>query len=223
MMQDAKANVNAVYAARYINERGYNRNTVEIALHQVIGSRRGKDKEKDTKERLRLMMLLLDAGADINNERKELVQEHVEVESPTDDPREDGYIPSVRCIPRRETPLLMAIRLGLAEEARLLVLRGADTSAKYHYGKETKTAEELAAGNEELLAALHCKWQPQYHRLYPASVRQSIFTALCVIKRQAWPLPVELVHQIFQWVATPPAAKDTEKVKDEGQEEAQEF
>ncbi|KAL6071212.1 hypothetical protein QOT17_006452 [Balamuthia mandrillaris] len=231
---DAKADVNVRHTAVYHNERGYNSNTSATALHKAISAfarlpktqstssndyeNEGEDAEqawnKKHKEGLRVIALLLQAGAEIDAQRKELVQEHVEVNSPTDDPRDPAFIPSVRCVPRTETPLLQALRLGCADLVRLLVAHGADTSATYLYGEEApRSALQMAldfdsrGGGEEkggeMVAALRCRWEPQYSALYPEEVRARLFTTLCMAKRLAWPLPAELLHLILRWVASP--------------------
>jgi len=205
---DAGANIDAVYTARYNNERGYNQNTEERALHMIIsGKQRGKSEDPKMKtNQLRVLLLLLEAGADVNAVRKELVQEHVEVESPTDDPRDGGFIPSVRCVPRRETPVHQAIRLGRPDIVRMLVSHGANpNSCQYTYGAETKSAHEMAAAaGPEMVEALQCQWAPKHHQLYAAQVRGRIFTALCIAKREKWPLDPELLHLVLYWIASPP-------------------
>lgn len=156
---------------------------------------------------LRLLLLLLEAGADVHARRYELVQEHVEVESPTDDPRDDRFVSSVRCVPRKESPLLLAIRVGRPDIVRMLLAFGADPSVcKYEYGKEVqKTAEQMAAdAGPEMVEALTGKWEPRHHSLFPSRVRRSVFTTLCVAKRQQWHLPPELVYVIIGWLVRPP-------------------
>jgi len=185
----------------------------------VIRAKERRGGDIDSNKQLRLLRLLLEAGANADAPRKELVQEHLDVESPHDDPRSAGFISSVRCVPRRETPLLMAIRTGQHDVVRMLVSHGADPYAsKYHYGKEVeKTALEMAiAAGPEMMDALQCKWESRYFSLFPAQVRRNIFIALCIATRQAWPLPPELLHVIFTKIASPPfpkLAKEASKVK----------
>jgi len=156
---------------------------------------------------MRVLILLIEAGADVNAKRSELVQEQVDVESPTDDPRDDSFISSVRCVPRCETPIIQAIRLGHPDIVRVLVSHGANPDASpFTYGKEPpKSAHEMAtAAGPEMVEALQCRWTPQHHRFYSAQVRRQIFTTLCVAKREKWPLDPELVQLICHWIASPP-------------------
>ena len=188
------------------NEYGFNQDTQETALNQIIGkgeyNRVGDDgsvEQLETRKKLLLVItLLIDLGADIDAYRKELVQEF--------NPMRRG--------PRRETAFLQVIRLRQLNLVRLFRSYGADISATYKYfDSPDKSAYELAAeAGQETLKALQCVWEPRYHSFYAAGVRQDIFVALCVAKREQWPLPREVLYMVLQWIGCPPFAIRFKKI-----------
>jgi len=192
---DVGVDVNAVHILKGLNatDPASRRDTEETALHMAI--------RNDKEDRLKVILLLLEAGANPNAQRRELVNVYS---------KEQGW----RNIPTKDTPILLAIRLNLPNIVRVLVSHGADTSATYHYGTEqppVTAAERAAKAGPEMVEALRCRWEPQYHRYYPALVRQRIFTILCVAKKQKWGFDPELVLLICQWAAFPTCYKEAPK------------
>lgn len=192
---DASAQVDAVASEHFNNERGYNRHTEETALHQSCA-----------KGDLAMCALLLARGADVNAIRKDLKQEHTGVDSPTDDPRDDSFVPSVRCVPIRETALHIAIQKQHVNLTTLLVCAGADASIPRNFYSgdlgdaendwSDTSAEELCNKDAELLKALKTEWTPETHHLFPADVRASVEAALIIARRQEWPLPDTVLMRV---------------------------
>jgi len=152
VLLEARADANAVRKETYHNERGYNRNEVESSLH--IASKSGD---------VALLALLMEHGANVHTTRKELVHEEVARSDPegTDDPRDDNFESSVRCVPVEETALHLAIRHGHPTAVALLVCAGADTNLAYKYGEKRTTPQELCQTQscvQQLQTALNVSW-----------------------------------------------------------------
>mmetsp|Transcript_63245 Transcript_63245/g.142239 ORF Transcript_63245/g.142239 Transcript_63245/m.142239 type:complete len:225 (-) Transcript_63245:76-750(-) len=191
---DAGAEVDALSTSHFDNERGYNEHTEETALHQACD-----------KGDLAMVSLLLARGADVNSTRELLEQVHVDVTSPTDDPRDDDYAPSVECVPVRETALHMALRREDSDLATLLVCAGADAACDRVRGEEQTPCTELCNGNETLIKALSAEWTPESHKFFPAKVRESVEAALMIARRQKWPLPENVLFSICALAASGPS------------------
>merc|ERR1712039_691857 len=105
-------------------------------------------------------------------------------ESPTDDPRAEGFVPHVICVPVEETALHIAIAKKDANLMVLLVSSGADATHPRIRGDAKSTPEELCKGDAALLEALRAEWTPKTHHLFPEQVREGVRTALLVAQRQ---------------------------------------
>jgi ankyrin repeat protein len=153
---------------------------------------------KLVEEDCEIVRLLLNAGADVNCLQQHIDNVHIQVESPTTDPREEGYIPSVKPTLVKQSALHIAIQADRPDIVTLLLAHGADLSAKYLYGDEVKTAWDLAATiGPHMYSALAGTWTPKNHRWYPLSFRQGVKTLLLCAQRQQWPLPKEMIHLII--------------------------
>jgi len=192
---DARADVDAIDSRHFANERGHNQATDETALHQAC-----------SKPDLAMAALLLARGADVNLVRRDLELVALDVDSPTDDPRDPEYVRSTECVPVRETALHLALRRGDADLVVLLVCAGADITCHRKRGGETFSCEDLCAGNESLLKALQTEWTPETHRLFPAKVRESVEAALQIARRQQWPLPETVLFRVCALAAGGPTA-----------------
>eukprot|EP00929_Paragymnodinium_shiwhaense_P035532 TRINITY_DN1915_c0_g1_i1.p1 TRINITY_DN1915_c0_g1~~TRINITY_DN1915_c0_g1_i1.p1 ORF type:complete len:384 (-),score=71.71 TRINITY_DN1915_c0_g1_i1:262-1413(-) len=210
---DAGAEVDAIHREEYQNERGYDRHVRETALHIACST-----------GNVAMCALLLAAGANVDAIRQDLVQEPTNVASPTDDPRDDAFISSVRCVRVDETALHIALRQRNASLTTMLVCAGADRSIARSYGSEAITCEEMiesiTGGDEDgstadapetsckadkstMLKALKTEWCPETHKLFPPDVRQCVETALKIAKRQEWPFPDTVLFRICALAAGP--------------------
>ncbi|CAJ1379659.1 unnamed protein product, partial [Effrenium voratum] len=188
---DHGARADAWSLEQFFNERGFNRNSAETALHLAC-------ERKD----LAVCALLLARGASVDAIRKRT--EHVDSgrRSPTDDPREDGFVPSVICVPIEETALHMAIMQKQPELVTLLVCAGAKELPRRR-GDASSSCRELCGEDFALLEALAAEWKPETHRLFPESVRESVKAALLVAQRQNWPVPENVLFKVCALAAGP--------------------
>lgn len=194
---DAGADVNAIAKEKADNERGFNRNKQETPLHRACDS--------GTPD-LAMCALLVARGANLNAVREDLDQVESGADSPTDDPREDGFVSSVICVPVTETALHMAIRNKAPDLVVLLVCAGADASIQRCYGEAKATCEDLCNGDAELLKALKAEWNQDTHMLFPPAVRKSVEAVLLIARRQQCPLPDTVLFQVCGMAAVPAAA-----------------
>jgi len=183
---DASADVNSVASDIFDNERGFNQHTEETALH--IACRLGS---------VGMVALLIAKGAQLNAVRKELIQEEAGLESPTDDPREEGFVSSVVCVPVEETALHVAIGIRNTDIMTVLVCSGAHRDIPKVRGRDAISPEELCGGDEALLRALRAEWSPEQHHLFPPDVRERVKAALLIAQRQQWNLPDTVLFQAF--------------------------
>ncbi|CAK0896218.1 unnamed protein product [Prorocentrum cordatum] len=162
---DNGADVNAIARKCANNERGHNQRKEETPLHRACDS---------STPDLAMCALLIARGADLNVMREDLDQVASGVESPTDDPREDGFVSSVICVPVKETALHMAIRNRAQDLVVLLVCAGANASLQRCYGDVKTSCEDLCNGDEDLLKALSTEWSQDAHMLFPPAVQKSV-------------------------------------------------
>jgi len=193
---DAGAHVDAKSSEIFHNERGYNRHMEETPLHRACAA-----------VNLAIAALLLARGADVNILRRDLEQVHQDVESPSDDPRDPDFVPSVICLPIWETALHQAICQNCPNLVVMLICAGADSSVPRLRGDVKKSCEELCGGDETLLRALQTEWSPETHSLFPKEVQQSVEAALMIARRQLWPLPDTLLFRVCA-MSVGPTAKD---------------
>lgn len=182
---DAGARVDDPHTERFDNERGYNEDMEQTALHVAV---RGGD--------VAMAALLIARGANVNSWRRSLEQRDSGETGETDDPREAGFVSEVVCVPIRETPLHLALRKRHDGLVTLLACAGADPSLERADGDQRQTCEELCEEDVTLLRALRAEWTPETHHLFPAEVRSSVEAALMIAKRQEWPLPSNLLFEI---------------------------
>lgn len=187
------------------NERGYHSDDYETALH--IASQTGRPD---------LAKLLLEYGAEVDAVHRQLLQESLDVSSPTDDPRDDEWECDVQCRPLHQTALHLALRGGHHELAKLLVCWGARTSlaavkrlewdgprskatdlAARLPGDERSSCAELCGGSDPLLGALAAQYSPETHHLFPRRVRSTIEAVFIVAKRQQWPMPDKVLLHVL--------------------------
>merc|ERR1711988_555718 len=138
---ESKADVNARATEQMQNERGYGEDSSHTALHLAaqVGS-------------CDMLKLLLAHGADINAVSRHLDNVNTGLESPTDDPRSNEWVNSIKLVPVKETALAIAIRKGYVDVVQLPLLHGADASICRVYGTEKQSCELLCAGSEAMLA-----------------------------------------------------------------------
>merc|ERR1711907_722461 len=171
---DAKADVNAAAVEKMHNERGYNRDMSETALHIACAT-----------GTVETVAILLQYGADIDSIRRDTKHEQRSEEEMIqdarrgcgskkskkailseidDDPRSAGYVCPVQCISIQETASHIAARRGDAGILMLLVCAGANLSVMYGehaVGRGTgnqKTVEDLCSGREDLLHSIAATW-----------------------------------------------------------------
>eukprot|EP00933_Yihiella_yeosuensis_P052777 TRINITY_DN50902_c0_g1_i1.p1 TRINITY_DN50902_c0_g1~~TRINITY_DN50902_c0_g1_i1.p1 ORF type:complete len:386 (-),score=81.54 TRINITY_DN50902_c0_g1_i1:335-1492(-) len=195
---DAGADVNAIASERYHNERGFDRHVEETALHQAC--REGN---------LAMTALLLARGSDVNSPRTDLDQVSSGLSSPTDDPRHPEFVPSVVCVPVKETALHLAIKSRNADLVSMLVCADADVSVQRSRGKDddkvSESCQDLCEGDEMLLKALATEWTPETHKMFPPEVRKSVETAFLIARRQNWPLPDTVLFRVCAMAVGPNA------------------
>jgi len=201
----ARADVNAVSWEQFHNERGFNCNRAETALHQAS--------RQKGKEGLAMCSLLLSHGAHVNILREDLEHVSSDVQSPTDDPRGPGFVSSVVCVPMQETALHIAIAAKNVELVALLVCAGADLSCSRLRGSESSSCVELCQGDEALLQALDAEWSPKTHRHFSSEIKAQVVATLMAAKRQQWPLNTPLLHRICAFIATPVVVQPTAAVR----------
>mmetsp|Transcript_93324 Transcript_93324/g.156831 ORF Transcript_93324/g.156831 Transcript_93324/m.156831 type:complete len:578 (+) Transcript_93324:298-2031(+) len=194
VLLEAGANVDAEEVEKCHNERGFNRHTVQTALHIACEMTTKQSNEQS----LQLVDVLLRGGADPNAIRQRTEQvEKKNYKCVTDDPREDGYVSPVRCVPVKETPLHIALRIKALSLARKLVLAGARADIPFQFGKKaTPTAELCPKGRTGILYPL---WTPEQHDLFPRPVQEAMRSLLlCTLPKR--PLPVDLIMVLFQYL-----------------------
>jgi len=192
---DAGAEVDAIASDFFHNERGHNEHKEETPLHQACA--RGD---------LAMVALLLARGANIDAVRISTAREHLDVDSPTDDPRDPDYICSVRCIKVKETPVHIAIRDKNTNLLVMLVCAGADVGQPRVRGEVSTTTTELCSGNDELTTALKAEWTPETHHLFPPKVQESLKAAMLIARRQKWPLPDAVLFKALAMSTGPGSA-----------------
>jgi len=193
----AGADVNACRIRQITNERGHGQDLSETPLH--IAAQNGS---------VEWCSLLLSKGADVDAVQKYLHCENVDTESPTDDPRDERFVPSVCLIRVRQSALHIAIKNGNSGLVGLLMFYKANKSAPYIFGDERKTVEELCTEqvNEEvkreLQDALVAEWSKDMHKFFPKSFQDSVRTTLLAAKRKKWPIDTEdIMGRIFAYAA----------------------
>eukprot|EP00927_Polykrikos_kofoidii_P034537 TRINITY_DN2928_c0_g2_i1.p1 TRINITY_DN2928_c0_g2~~TRINITY_DN2928_c0_g2_i1.p1 ORF type:complete len:457 (+),score=90.59 TRINITY_DN2928_c0_g2_i1:102-1373(+) len=145
----SRAVVDAVAEEKIENERGYNRDKEETALHVAIGC-----------GHLGMVKLLLANGANVNFPRKDLdlIEREVDPsetnEEQIDDPREEGYVSPVIMKEVEETALHIAIQEKNADIVAVLIAANADVSATRLHGEVRFSATDLCGDNHQLLGAL---------------------------------------------------------------------
>jgi len=180
---EAGAQVDALHSECFTNEGGFHEDLQETSLHIALGEIRDSDAS------LALAALLLAHGANVNAVRKDL--KHVSVPRPlpskskskskkapmyTDDPHGSDFIPTVKCVPKTETPLHLAIKSKDARLITLLLCCGADRSAVSKFGEESTSCEKLCREQGEeskkLLVLLQsdAAWGPEARALLPEAV-----------------------------------------------------
>lgn len=188
---DHGAAVDAYAKEQCFNERGFNRNEEETALH--LAAMNGD---------LAMCALLLARGANVNAICKRTEHHANPVESPTDDPRSEGFVSSVICKEVEETALHVALRSKHSELVTLLRCSGADAMPLRRDGESTSCVE-LCGDDETLIQALQAEWSPEKHHLFPAEVRESVKTALLIAQRQKWPVPETVLFKVCAMFAAP--------------------
>jgi len=197
----AGASVDARHTKRYHNERGFNQDKSETALHMAVD-----------RKSLDLVVLLLAEGADPNALATRLVHEESGLEGTTDDPREEGFEPSVKCVPVRETAVHRAVLTGQIEVVKALLAAGADRTTERVYGETRESMEVLVAKAEDecthlakgdLGIALQTSqgWTLVNHKYFSANLREQVRTVLLVAKAADWMLPDDALHKIFAELA----------------------
>lgn len=173
------------------NERGFREDREETALHMAVAERN-----------LEMCRLLLETGTDPNAVRKCLDNVHLpDIQSPTNDPRDENFVSRVKIIPESATALHLALNQNLSEIANLMIAHGADTSIEYRHGDRTFSCQELCRWDTQLLAGLNLEWTPESHKHYPKQVRFQIFTVLLIATREKWILTKDVLFFIFKKLA----------------------
>lgn len=225
----AGADVNAPYTDHYENERGFNQHRVLSPLHLASGP---VAQSRKRQQALDIVIVLLAEGADPNEVATWI--DHVDSgeRGATDDPREEGFVPSVRCVPVRETALHRALNARQPELVRALLAAGADKSIERIRDNERESTEAMAARLDDetgsLAAALRTTagWSPENHKFYSQRLKEQVRTILLVAKASSWVLPEDALHAIFLALSVqsasaapplsqvPPRAAETETGQD---------
>jgi len=193
LLLERRANVNVADTLVNRNERGYNSDSFDTPLHHAAGQ-----------GHLHMTKLLLEHRAEVDAVRRELVQESLNKNSPTDDPRSGKFQCNVRCRPSLQTSLHLALKSGHSEVATLLVCWGANTGLcsvlrrseeqnetdieVWLDGDEIHSCEQLASGSDALQASLSARYCAETHHLFPADAKRVVCMVRLVAKRQQWPL-----------------------------------
>mmetsp|Transcript_100817 Transcript_100817/g.217614 ORF Transcript_100817/g.217614 Transcript_100817/m.217614 type:complete len:415 (-) Transcript_100817:63-1307(-) len=208
------ADANAADALFNQNDRGYHSDRSETALH--IAAAAGS---------VPMARLLLEHRAEVDAVWRDLEQESLDVESPTDDPQD--FVCSMQCRPVYKTALHLALEGGHGELATLLVCWGADTLARTvkkkewhgacsHHGRkvhalfgvnllrperddEWTSCEGLCREDRALLQALQAEYSEETHHLFPSQVRSMVKTVLTISMRQEWPIPEKVLFTILSF------------------------
>ena len=197
------ADPNAAYTENYANERGFHQQKTLTPLHIAI-SRKALD----------LVILLLSEGADPNGVATYLDQVDSGKRGTTDDPREEGFVSAIRCVPVRETALHRALLTKQPEVVRALLAAGADPSIPRSWDDTSEITGDLAARIDsgpcgDLTEALSSSvgWSPDNHKFHSDKLREQVRTVLLVAKASNWSLPDDALFQIFAALAKPPTAE----------------
>lgn len=91
---------------------------------------------------------MIQNGAHVNTICKHIVNEQIEVESPTHDPRSGDYVSNIVNVVVRETALHSAALSGKSGVIVLLLASGADLSIPYEYGQEKRSVFDIAKNEE---------------------------------------------------------------------------
>eukprot|EP00298_Acanthocystis_sp_HF-20_P008031 c17428_g1_i2.p1 GENE.c17428_g1_i2~~c17428_g1_i2.p1 ORF type:complete len:369 (+),score=115.36 c17428_g1_i2:48-1154(+) len=190
------ANVNAPQTNKMSNERGPGEDLSQTALFIACAA-------KPNKNQLKIILTLLDYGADVNAEMKYLDNVHIEVNNTTDNPRSPEYISPIKLVRVKTTALNHAIQSKNLDVVTVLLVRGADKNIPYVYGDKKTYPIELCQENEELkqiLTTVSPKWNPIYHKFQSKNIKSTVFSFLLVLKRQNWKLDNDVTHHIFSFL-----------------------
>jgi len=200
----AGADPNTAYTESYSNERGFDQKSSLSPLHLAI------DQQK-----LDPVLLLLAEGADPNAIASRLDQVDSGQRGTTDDPRAEGFVSSVRCVPVRETALHRALKAKQPEMVRALVAAGADATIPRSWDAKEESTNDVAArldGAQDgpLTEALRTTagWTPENHKYYSGQLREQVRTVLLVAKASGWMLPDDALFNIFAALAKAPKAAE---------------
>merc|ERR1712032_361155 len=133
--------------------------------------------------------LLLARGANVDAVRKDLEQERTGEESPTDDPRDPSFVPSVRCIPIEETALQMAVMKRDIGMIILLVCSGADTQLRRIRGEKFSSLDELCDGDPKIRQTLRAQWSSEDKHLFPEGMVKGVQSAWTLVRVQESVVP----------------------------------
>lgn len=198
----AGADPNTAYTESYSNERGFNQRSSISPLHLAI------DRQK-----LDLVLLLLAEGADPDAIASRLDQVDSGQRGTTDDPRAEGFVSPVRCVPVRETALHRALQAEQPEMVRALLAAGADATIPRSWDDKEESTKDVAvrvdgAQDGVLTEALRTAagWTPENHKYYSDQLRERVRTVLLVAKASSWTLPDDALFNIFAALAKAPRA-----------------
>lgn len=141
--------------------------------------------------------LLIKSGANVNEICSRIVNETIEVDSPSSDPRSGNFISNIKNVEVRETALHVAAINGHSGVVVVLVAAGADLSILYEYGQEKKSVFEIAQ-NEDIKKALSLAWSPELHSLYPKAIKEIVKTFLLCKIRNQWNIPKDVLQIILK-------------------------
>ena len=127
----------------------------------------------------RLANLLLERGANPNLSRKHIVP----IENAS---KKEEYVTI------EETAIHIAMEHGSIELVELLLQHGASLDIPWIFGEERISCDTLAP---EFMVL----WKPQFHRLFPASVRKIILTILLCAQRQQWNIPKDVMYELLRY------------------------
>eukprot|EP01124_Arcella_intermedia_P018111 TRINITY_DN25078_c0_g1_i1.p1 TRINITY_DN25078_c0_g1~~TRINITY_DN25078_c0_g1_i1.p1 ORF type:complete len:457 (-),score=133.04 TRINITY_DN25078_c0_g1_i1:80-1420(-) len=180
------------YCKVYDNEYGYRENSkipcITLAYQSV----------KDPVVKMKIMKMLLQYGADVN-QRYHFLKE-IKVSEPSgDDPRDDDYQSGLSHLLCFATTLHLAITDNNIEIIQFLVMSGADTNISLIEGKEKIPVTALAK-SQEAIYALGCEFQPLHFKILPKDVQHYIEHLLILQSKLIPPLPKDINYLLFTWL-----------------------
>ena len=198
---EAGANVDIYATEEIVNERGYQENKSETALHLAT-----------LNNNLEICLFLLAKGADINKEHHftdSKLNEEIQNANVTDDPRDENYINPWENISVECTALHLALKRNHYDLAKFLLAAGANYEIPYKRGDDEISSFDLFSAGENSITekeealknALSGKMSLEsLIKSMTSSTSSKIFASLTKVQDLAWEMDKCNFSDIFESV-----------------------